>query len=286
MKRLLLIFLLLTVTVNSIAQSGIFSPNQQLVEDAIKNGIIVICQSYQLEDTTTHQRYGRYGNKEFGKSYSIGVKVNGGIAVTTKTTNPWEYDDNFSRYRDSHKPILYQTKVKELSDSTFIQLTPGIGSISTSDYISIIPDTTSYNGLGFKCRKYKDKTDGWIVWVTSSVDIRDCDSSRIVDHVIYRKNIVFCPDSLSYTIDAPQTTKKVWGGIYVVPQQTKIGELTFNLGGVIVETSPSSWQLFPVEDTLLHLDDKINHEDELTPTLSNSPKETIEKGKKKNKKKQ
>ncbi len=284
MKKILIVLIAL-IPINVWALTYKTS-NQQLIEDAIRNGIIVICQSYQLEDTTTHQRYGRYGNKEFGKSYSIGVKVNGGIAVTTKTTNPWEYDDNFSRYRDSHKPILYQTKVKELSDSTFIQLTPGIGSISTSDYISIIPDSTSYNGLGFKCRKYEGKTDGWIVWVTSSVDIRDCDSSRIVDHVIYRKNIEFCPDSLSYTIDAPQTTKKVWGGIYVVPQQTKIGELTFNLGGIIMETSPSSWQLFPVEDTLLHLDDKINPEDELTPTLSNSPKETIEKGKKKNKKKQ
>lgn len=285
MKRLLLIFMLLTVTVNSIAQSGIFSPNQQLVEDAIKNGIIVICQSYQLEDTTTHQRYGRYGNKEFGKSYSIGVKVNGGIAVTNKTTKPWEYDNNYSRYRDSHKPILYQTTVKELSDSSFTQINIGIDSIGSSHSISIISDTVSYNGHGFQYRKHEGKTDGWIVWITSPVDIQGCDSSRTVEHIIYRKNIEYHPDSLSYTIDVPQSTKKIWGGIFVVPQQTQIGELTFNLGGIIVETSPSSWQMFPIENTLYQVDNVTKPTDELTPTLSQSPKESIEKGKKKNKRK-
>lgn len=285
MKRLLLIFMLLAITVNSIAQSGIFSPNQQLIEAAIKNGIIIICQSYQLEDTTTHQRYGRYGNKEFGKSYSIGVKVNGGIVVTNKTMKPWEYDNNYSRYRDSHKPILYQTTVKELSDSSFTQINIGIDSIGSPHGISIISDTVSYNGQGFQHRKYDGKTDGWIVLVTSPVDIQDCDSSRTVDHIIYRKNIEYHPDSLSYTIDVPQSTKKIWGGIFVVPQQTQIGELTFNLGGIIVETSPSSWQMFPIEDTLYQVDNVTKPTDELTPTLSQSPKESIEKGKKKNKRK-
>lgn len=285
MKRLLLIFMLLAATVNSIAQSGIFSPNQQLIEDAIKNGIIVICQSYQLEDTTTHQRYGRYGNKEFGKSYSIGVKVNGGIAVTNKTMKPWEYDNNYSRYRDSHKPIRYQTKVKELSDSSFSQINLDIDSIGTFHGISIIPDTISYNGHGFQYHKHEGKTDGWIVWITAPVDIQDCDSLRIVEHIIYRKNIEYHPDSLSYTIDVPQSTKKIWGGIFVVPQQTQIGELIFNLGGIIVETSPSSWQMFPIDDTVYQVDNVTKPMDELTPTLSQSPKESIEKGKKKNKRK-
>lgn len=283
MKKIL-IALITLIPINVWAQIYKTS-NQQLIEDAIKNGIIVICQSYQLEDTTTHQLYGRYGNKEFGKSYSIGVKVSGGLAVTNKTTTPWEYDNNFSRYRDSHKPILYQTKVKELSDSSFTQLNLGIDSIGTTHSISIIPDTVSYNGNGFQYRKHEGKTDGWIVWITSPIDIQDCDSLRIVDHIIYRKNIEYHPDSLSYTIDVPQSTKKIWGGIFVVPQQTQIGELTFDLGGIIVETSPSSWQMFPIEDTMYKVDNLTNPADELTPTMSQSPRDPIEKGKKKNKRK-
>lgn len=283
MKKIL-IALITLIPINCWAQIYKTS-NQQLIEDAIKNGIIVICQSYQLEDTTTHQRYGRYGNKEFGKSYSIGVKVNGGIAVTNKTTKPWEYDNNYSRYRDSHKPILYQTTVKELSDSSFTQVNIGIDSIGSTHGISIIPDTLSYNGHGFQYHKHDGKTDGWIVWITSPVDIQDCDSSRTVDHIIYRKNIEYHPDSLSYTIDVPQSTKKIWGGIFVVPQQTQIGELTFDLGGIIVETSPSSWQMFAIEYTMYQVNNVTKPADELTPTLSQSPKELIEKDKKKNKRK-
>ena len=71
----------------------------------------------------------------------------------------------------------------------------------------------------------------------------------------------------------------------MVPLQTQIGELTFNLGGIIVETSPSSWQMFPIDDTVYQVDNVTKPMDELTPTLSQSPKESIEKGKKKNKRK-
>lgn len=123
------------------------------------------------------------------------------------------------------------------------------------------------------------------MWITSPVDIQDCDSSRIVDHIIYRKNIEYHPDSLSYTIDVPQSTKKIWCGIFVVPQQTQIGELTFDLGGIIVETSPSSWQMFAIEYTMYQVNNVTKPADELTPTLSQSPKELIEKDKKKNKRK-
>lgn len=257
------------------------SSNQQLVEEAIKNGIVVIRQSYQLEDSVSHQRFGRYGNEEFGKTYSLGVKVEGGILLENKAIRPWNYDENFVRYQDSHRPVNIKTEVKELKDSVFSNAKLNVDSVVSNDPIANIPDSLTFSGKGFEVFSYSKPTDGWIIWITSSDEIHHCDSVVVQSPLIYKKKIEFNPDSISYSIELPQTPNKVWGGIFVVPEQTEIGQLTFKLAGVMVEEVSGEWNLYPVKaEPIAAVSPNIG--DELTPSL-NSPTEN--KKKKNNKKK-
>lgn len=280
MKKVLLI-LFFTLPLSMMAQM-FMSSNQQLVEEAIKNGIVIVRQSYQLEDTVSNQRFGRYGNEEFGKTYSLGVKVDGGIVLNNKAICPWNYDENFVRYQDTHRPVNIKTEIRELKDSIFSNVKLNIDSIASDDPIANLPDSIIFSGNGFDVFSYSKPTDGWIVWITSSEEIQHCDSVGIEAPLIYKKKIEFNTDSVSYPIERPQTQNKVWGGIFVVPEQTEIGQLTFKLAGVMTEKDGGNWVLYPIKKESI-IEMSPNTGDELTPSPSSSTESN--KKKKNNKKK-
>ena len=98
MKKCICIIALVAFHLASYAQwsQSIFnSPNQKMVEDAVKDGIILVRQNFQLKDTMTQQRYGRNHGDSFGSQYCIAAKVKSGLCVSKRFRNPWEYDDNY-----------------------------------------------------------------------------------------------------------------------------------------------------------------------------------------------
>ena len=106
----------------TIAAQFFSSPNQQLIKDAVDGGIIVVEQSYQLEDTVSGQRFGRFGNKEFGKSYTLAVLTDSGYCLAPAALRPWDSDPNFEKYSKTHKPVLYKTAWRHFNDSVFSEL--------------------------------------------------------------------------------------------------------------------------------------------------------------------
>lgn len=246
------------------------SNNQQLIEDAIKGGMILLEQSYQLEDTTTHQRFGRYGKEEFGKSYSLAVKVNDGICITDRATRPWEYDENFSRYRDSHRPILYKTSYRELPDSlpaNMLALDYSIQKHYENSTLCFAMDSISFRRNGFITDETSGERNGWIVWVSSTSKLGECDSSTAFDYIIYKLSLNVSADSISYPVSTPQTDKHIWGGIFVIPEQSAIGQLTFRLCG-IAEPNNASWQLIVPFCTASSAEQQHPVGEELTPTIA------------------
>lgn len=277
MKRYLLIFILTPF----IAMGQMFkSPNQQFVEQAIKDGMFIIKQSYQLEDTVTKQRFGRYGNEDFGSYASLAIRTNEGIVVDKVLSAPWTVDSNFSRYRDTHRPLLSKTIAVEFGDSIPSQLSISNDSIqSINSKLSLVCDTDS-TLVGFELKKYSMPTEGWIVWVSNDSTMNEYSGRKNPDLTIYKKNVEFNADSISYVVEAPNTSKKVWGGIFIVPEQTNIGQITFFLGGIVNQNSnDDTWVITPVE-IIQSLSEVNSSSEELTPLT-----EPVQK-KKKNKKKQ
>ena len=257
------------------------SSNQQFVEQAIKDGIFVIRQTYQLEDTTTQQRFGRYGNEEFGAYSSLAIRTSDGIIADSQLVSPWETDSNFSRYRTSHKPVIAQAYSKELDDSIMSPITFSIDSLNLGQLrlAKLCPQDSSF--VGFDIKKYKSPMEGWVVWLSNDSTISESIGLKKPDFTIFKRTVEFHPDTVSYKIDTPNISKQLWGGIFVVPEQTEIGQITFFLGGVIVrEIDSNEWILVtPVGQTTTVL---ARQEDELTP-LRQQPVDKKKKNKKKKK---
>lgn len=248
-----------------------YSPNQQIVESAIRNGIFILSQDYQLKDCNTNEYFGRNGQEEFGRIFSLGVKVENGYCYFDQIQRPWLYDSNFERYRDSHIPEVYRTRFKEFTDSLMTDFTSFSQKRSVELYpetIYYMPDSVSFKGKGLKADSTIGNKLGWIVWVIANKAIAETDQVDSLSYVIYRKELEVKEDIREYTISAPNTNHTVLGGIFVEPIQSEIGQLTFNIIGIIL-SKEGKWNIltpFKKSDFSSNISQNADV-DELTPIL-------------------
>lgn len=262
MKKIVIMVVLLPIMCYAQFEANMFSTNnQKLIEQAIRSGFILVEQAYQLEDSITHQRFGRYGNDIFGKSRSLGVRVGKDVLVSKSILFPWENDENFERYRASYTPIIVNSAFIELNDTTQTHVV-----ISRDNMINVtrslisLPDS-SLAMKGFTTEKIAGLSKGWLVWITSEKTMQEWDSLSIVPS-IYKKTIDFSADIREYEVEALQTSNHIWGGVFIIPKQTQIGQLTFILGGILVKSEDNKWTL---ESIVMSEDGITQQSDELTP---------------------
>lgn len=216
------------------------SPNQQLIKDAVDGGIVIFEQSYQLEDTVSGQRFGRYGNKEFGKTYSLAVLTDSGYCLSPDALTPWHGDANFEKYRHSHKPVLYKTAVRHFGDSIFTDFN---GNIATAE--------TLQGGYGFvktlsdEPTLIKDTADGlkngWIVWIVGNDSLAKAPASIEISYQPVRREIEIVDTLASYAVDKPFTDKTLLGGIYIVPVRKSLGQISFKFVGIVESDGNDNW---------------------------------------------
>lgn len=269
MKKIIITILAVLPLCAAAQLSNLFkTDNQALVEQAIANGIVLVEQSYQLSDTTG-KYYGRYGEDEFGKTTSIGIRVDSGMVVTDLAVTPWNFDENFNRYRDSYTPKLYQTHVYNFGDSA------SVDSVQF-EYAAIAEGlffTKSSSDVdGYKPKKYNGSQDGWTAWVYKE---KDADGEHIgsYKYLIVKQKHQFPAKIESLSVQAPQDGKEYVGGVFIVPEQTAVGQLTFFLAGIaIYDYDKESWML-TMPSALVKSGDVDRREgaeagiDELTPNL-------------------
>lgn len=277
MKKLLLLLLCSPIPL----MGQIFkSSNQQIVESAIQDGFIIIKESYQLEDTVSRQRYGRFGNEEFGETISLGIKMRNGVLLNDKVVHPWDYDENFERYRESHKPIHFKTEYMEFNNLTYNPITIRFDSLTVQNDKITFSENSTFRGKGFEQIDLNEKREGWIVWISGKSKIEECDSISNPIYITYREVIDFSEDLQKYVIEKPQTDSEIWGGIFIVPEQTQIGQITFKLVGTLLyDFAENEWALYPLkinEPTEMKLEETG---EELTPL--NNPEESLTDTKKK-----
>lgn len=248
------------------------SDNQQLIEESVEAGLVIVSQSYQLEDTVTHQRFGRYGKSEFGKGYSIGVRISNKLIVQNSVVTPWSADPNFERYKKSHLPVPYKGAIREYGDTIVHEMS------MRNDYIDklhntelfTIRDSTINVKQGFQLDTISGKKNGWLIWIVSDVSIEKSDSIHNESLMIYKSELSFSVDTCEVSIKAPSTKRNVWGGIYVTPMQTSVGQITFYLSGIIQYKGNDMWSVVSpfIKESITPIKESLN---DLTPV------ETIEK---------
>lgn len=245
MRKLAIILLALCTSLPVCAQFESFrlsSDNQELIRKAVGDGLVLVRQSYLLEDTLTDKRYTLDNGPEVGSVTAVAVRTAGGLILPEKVLKPWAGDKNYDEFRTENLiPVLSLTSMLSAGDTAWREM-PLIAPYRVSplaDTAWVEAADSSYCGNGFTVGK-PDSRDGWIVWLTS--DTEDLEAPDL-SMVVYRYEL---PESAGtdgvVDVKSVNTKSTVLGGIVVVPVFDSIGRIDFVLRGVI-SGSPDAWKL-------------------------------------------
>ena len=218
--------------------------NQQLIDMALNGAFVKINQSYELCDTVSDEHFGRDGKDYFNIIPFVGVQTEQGLIFPTATLSPWTYDKDFGKYKERYKPLATKSSISRLnaeaSDFNYKTDSPLKGN-EISRHICELSDT-AYHAQGLKIDSIPGKKNGWLIWISSNKDLTHTDSIKFTS---INKEIQVAADGESMHIEDPEIAETVYGGIYVTPTQSSIGELNFSVTGVLAP-SDEGWILdFP-----------------------------------------
>lgn len=262
------------------AFSVINSPSQQLVEQAVKNGVYLIQQSYELSDSVGNM-YGLGGRRAFGIDYSIGLKINDGLIINNHTVAPWKYNIKYKKYSSKYKPVLFETKISPLGlKASYADIEYNADSVQTyvEEWLYYTP-TSFLEGSGFVLGGDSGINEGWIVWITKKANTNlstaaDLEFSAVKKSVVLTENL-----KELYPIDSISTSDEIIGAFFIKTEITGIGRILFRLCGM-AEKQDNQWMLccpFVVSEDVLdeNYRDQENPNDEmLTPNEDSSSQES------------
>ena len=228
--------------------------NQQLIDDALAGAFVRINQSYELCDTVNDAHFGRDGKDYFSIISFIGVETESGLLFPTATLKPWTYDKAFKDYQNKYQPLLTSTKITRLNGGCDVEFNSILVGDSIKHTLSILNNSTK----GLRIDTVPGEKEGWIIWLSSNESLAANDTVRLTS---IKKNIDVPIDGEHLTIDNPDISETVYGGVYVTPKQTAVGQITFELTGVMVMNEDSWDIIFPFIEA--KMEPKI-----LTPIIS------------------
>lgn len=219
--------------------------NQQLIDDALAGAFVRINQSYELCDTVNDAHFGRDGKDYFSIIPFIGVETEKGLLFPTVTLQPWTYDKAFKEYEGQYKPLVTTSKISRLNGKGDIETISTLLGDSIKHTLSVLSDSVRFNS-GLRVDTVAGEKEGWLIWISSNDNFVTNDSVRLTS---IKKNIEVPVDGEHLSISNPDISETVYGGIYVTPKQTAVGQLTFELTGVMV-LNDEGWDIvFPFIST-------------------------------------
>ena len=252
MKRIIIALFFIVIVCQMHAQLNnlfVFNPssNQELIEDAVKDGIYIIKQSYQIKENATGRMFGVDGKNEFGSSYSLAVKSTMGFYIYDVAARPWIYDNSFKQLeQNKYSPVLSSTSIYKIDSKGDFEAVQTGTIVSLNEELVYRIDVQKPDSVGFSLLKTKGVLTGWVVLLTTEKDSKLADKP-LFDYSIYRREITI-GDDLTVSFEAAQETKTVIGGFFVVPENTGIGQITFRLAGLIQETE-GKWIIALINET-------------------------------------
>ena len=240
---------------------NIQSSSQQLIADAIKEGVFIIHRYYQLQDTTaqTPIYFGWQNQNWFGETYSLGIKTKEGYYLMDQAVRPWMYDKKFEQYAQSDRlvPVISTSEYKMPEDTSYTAL-PYSNVIVKEIYthqLYLAQDTTTFHQKGFSMDLCEGAKKGWLVWLVVNNSLEQ-DNSQTLSFLIYRLELTFEQGKGRYQIATPSTNKHIVGGFYLLPEITDIGQITFYLTGML-QREEGTWQVVHLNDAAYINEDEL-----------------------------
>lgn len=207
--------------------------NQQLIDEALSGSFVKLNQSYELCDTVKDEHFGRNGEDNFNIIPFVGINTANGLVFPSAILKPWTYDRDFDEYKGQYKPVTTASKLSVLNTDKDLGLS-GQDQVATgksiTKFLCVLNDSIQSRG-GIAVDSVPGQKNGWLIWLSSNANLEESDSVRFTS---IKKGIEVPIDGGYLHIDKPEISETVYGGVFVTPVQTSIGQLTFTLTGVMV----------------------------------------------------
>lgn len=225
------------------------SSTQQIVERAVESGLVVMRQEYQLEDTTTLQRYTWDNRPEFGSARGFAVITRRGVVARKSLIEPWSGDSRYEKYRGSkYRPVVSNTMIRSVQDSVWRVI--GIGSADSLKQFGCsewhYAQDSIYGKRGFEFDLEKGEKSGWLVMLTASQEeYSDTEPLTIVSYMTK----IEVGDEPTCVVEHPTSSRYVIGGVYLNPVYDGFGTMELRIVGML-DIEGEEWRVtLPVEAT-------------------------------------
>lgn len=246
MKKYIALLLLTAIAATGHAQLQVGkSAAQLIVEQAVRPGIVISQNAFQIKKNGTDELFGLNGKNEFGTAYTVGLKVPGGILLTDRAIHPWDGNEKFEKYKADYSPVACTPRYAELADTADYQETAYEASKAEALCDSSVYRcaTNVFGHDAFTPDTAAGDKQGWMVWVSIGKNADKAKTTRC-ELMAQMKDVKVGTET---TLAPPATDKEILGGLYVVPAYTSIGTIVFRLSGIAVKKG-KKWQLaFPFE---------------------------------------
>lgn len=204
-------------------------------------------QDYQLLDTLSNTRYGWNHQEVFNSIYSVGFKVESGYVVNERFVRPWNYDQRYRELRDTtYVPVISKTRRKSMADTVYtdVKYNPDYKR-SIRDSLIYRVDSLAHERRGLRIDSSLGEKEGWLVWITSADSLLQENTQLSV--VTYKHKITIEENKKEYVLPKPATSKNIVAGILVVPKNTQVGVLDFQIVGYTFQKGDAWYVVRDVE---------------------------------------
>lgn len=218
-----------------------------IVYKAVAPALKVVTQQYKL--TKDGKYYGLNNNPYFGETVSLAVKIAGGTILQDKVVYPWNYDENFKTYSETHTPVYHSTLQSSLNGEEPVGVDYELGKA----YVKPVGDqgllhshADMYSDFGLSVDTVAGEKEGYMLWIYKGEDA--------YEHTVEVLNITATTDSTVVSV-APSHLENLLGGLYVVHVNERPGTISFHLVGVASTKNNVDWslQLFTKEEPNINL---------------------------------
>ena len=221
-----------------------------LAKEAVSPELYIIRQQYRLE--RNGKTYGKNGKSFYGETYSLGIKVSGGMYVTNAVTAPWKGDADYERVNADGKYATeyFWTYSRPINDSIYKATELDFG----TDYITPVNyDKTLWlhqdlhSDFGLTVDNVMGEKKGFLIWAVAKPNAQD--SAMVVELRQSTLKTVAEPDSQLVAVPQSSSTNVI-GGLFVVPKYEKGGVVKLLLAGVAVKAEDGKWWLQLIADVV------------------------------------
>lgn len=214
-----------------------------MTKEALLPDLYLIRQQYRLE--RKGKTYGKSHKPYYGETYSLGIKVSGGMYVTNSVIEPWKGDADYERVNadGKYKPEYFWTYQRHLNDSVYkaVELDFGtsyISAVNADKSLWLHQDLQSDFGLSVDNTLGEKK--GYMLWAYSKTEAQD--SAMVVE---LRQSVFKTVVKVDSTLVpmSPNDNGKLIGGLFVVPKYEKSGVVKMLLAGIAVKSETAKWSL-------------------------------------------